>query len=578
MLMLLISRKNAGLLGIGIVILALIFQSFSIWEPITGDASLFSALQREMVGEADFDAIDLKAGRGIWHPMLYQNILYFVGKTIGTDLFYIRLLGVLTFLLTCLLIFLIVSHLYKNNQNEMHLAAVLSVALYALNPFGLVFSMHLDIDNTVLTIVILLNVLYFLKINGRVNLANTICASFLFAFALWCKLTTPFLLLPAFFFYFFMTKKYKVAFSFTATVFLIGSLVFFVTWIYFCYLFGFPWIIVFQRIINVFGAKISASLGMDINSFLRLLLSVIYWISPYFVIMLVMSVLHILASSKEDKDMLFVTFLGYLIFGTYFFIGGLPFSVPKYHYPSLPLLAIAVAHVCSRILNNTQYKIQNMHFFTFLFSLCVLTIYFLLIGDPLYHLNFGLKKFILENNLPKTIHNYYLKVIIKDIALYVLILLPLLIIFFSSSKKRIFVTACYLIWLTFGYYMAMDIIQAKANYNVIYCYGGEGSKELVSQLKNKSRVFLLEGAIYLPFNKKEITFYMPSHLNINDRNEVMRYIKNIDPDYFIYGLSINTIEQFDNIFNNAKFRKFMSERYNLFKTGTYFYWEKVGLR
>lgn len=566
-----ITNRRKIILSLPVVLaVALIFQMFSISEPITGDASLFSSLQREMVGEIDSHEIDLKVGVSIWHPMLYQNILFLIGKTIGTDLVYARFFGIFCFILNCLLIFSITSLLFENRR-ERDYASVLSVSLYALNPLGLQLAMHIDIDNSVLSTVLLLNVLCFLKISNKLTLRNTLLAALCFSLSLWCKLTTPLLLPPAFFLYFLFQKKYRQAFLFPSAVFLIGGAVFFSTWVFYCSLFDFPHMDVFYRIVRVFLGQKGASL--DLNSLSRLFLTVSYWFSPYLLILfgfVTLQQMLFYGFGKEKRRINFIILFGCMIFLTYFFIGELTYGVPKYHYPALPLIAIVISFFLVKYL----IEMEGRHILFLLISSLAIAVYFFLIGDPLYHLNFEFKKFLFESNLPKTIHNDYLKVLLKDFGLYILLIIPIAFFVFLFPQRTKQFILLYFLSLTFGNYFGMDLLQAKANYNTIYSYGGTGTEELLTSIEGKSRVLLIEGAIYTAFNR-DIELYA---CNAKNKKELIYYVKRIKPDYLISGLSLNTLDQLQSIFQDRDFRNFMSQKYTYGEVGTYYYWKKDQLK
>ena len=102
---------------------------------------------------------------GLWHPPLYVYVLALSYKIFGTASWAARLPGVVCFLITLWLLWRLVTHL-SPPESRQHVRIFL-VSLYLVNPLLIQQGMMLDIDNTVLTLLGVLLLHEFLRMDAK---------------------------------------------------------------------------------------------------------------------------------------------------------------------------------------------------------------------------------------------------------------------------------------------------------------------------------------------------------------------------------------------------------------------------
>lgn len=125
--------------------------------------------------------------------------------------------------------------------------------------------------------------------------------------------------------------------------------------------------------------------------------------------------------------------------------------------------------------------------------------------------------------------------------------------------------------------LALDIIQSKAKYQVIYTYGKEGTKELVDFLKTK---ITSDDRIIAPY---EIVYYLDAvksgfvlgHEFLISPENFIRALKDINPTSVVYGIASNTIKQYRETFNSDLVYEYFRDHHFISKDiGSYTVWVK----
>ena len=130
----------------------------------------------------------------LWHPPLY---IYLLGGTValfGENEPAARSLGVLSLLIAAAFTFDLARRAVREHGGEPEsglAAGVLAVALLVLNPLAIQATLVLDIDNTVLMVLVTAFVWLAIRLPERWGLRTVVGLSVLFAVCLWAKLTTP---------------------------------------------------------------------------------------------------------------------------------------------------------------------------------------------------------------------------------------------------------------------------------------------------------------------------------------------------------------------------------------------------
>jgi 4-amino-4-deoxy-L-arabinose transferase-like glycosyltransferase len=230
--------------------------------------------------------IDRQYEYGLWHPPLYLYTLGVTFKLFGVSETNARLLGVATMMLTALLLFLAVrvALLAHPNRDGFALWAVL---LYVFNPLTLQSALLLDIDGTVLTVLLMLLVWLFLALRDAGWWARLVLAV-AFAAALWAKMTTPFFFLGAVVVYRTLQGRLDRGIAEALTIGGVGLAIFLPSWWLVCFLTGMP----FEMPFEVLGREFEDAAGYGLRS-LRTFEAIaaaaqpaLRWMGPFLVLVL----------------------------------------------------------------------------------------------------------------------------------------------------------------------------------------------------------------------------------------------------------------------------------------------------
>jgi hypothetical protein len=283
----------------------------------------------------------------IWHPPLYMYALGLTVWLFGDGERAARGLSVLCLLVAGLFAFDLARRVVLSRgggQQRALVAGLLAVALYVLSPLAIQASMILDIDNTVLMVLLALLVWLTIRLPGTWNLLTIVGLALVYALAIWAKSTSPLILAVALVFTrFFQAVGWRGALQALAAIAL-GWAIFAVTWLGLSAALGMPTdytIQVFQNEAIESGVSSGHRL-VSLQAFAMGVAPAILWIGPFFCLLFVAAGLPRLWSllrgnGLDAADVLVV--LGAAIYLTYIF--KLAGNFPKYHAAMLPLWAAA---------------------------------------------------------------------------------------------------------------------------------------------------------------------------------------------------------------------------------------------
>ena len=283
----------------------------------------------------------------LWHPPLY---IYTLGLTValfGDSERAARGLSVLCMLIASAFAFDLARRVVMSRgggPGRALIAGVLTVALYALNPLAIQASMILDIDNTVLMVLLTALVWLAIRLPGSWNLATIVGLALLYAVSIWAKMTTPLALGVALAFTrLFQDVGWRGALQALAVVGL-GWAIFGLTWAGIMTATGMPLTYTLDVVRNeaIESGVSSGHRLLSLQAFAMGVAPAILWIGPFFCLLFVAAGLPRLWSLLRGKgleagDLLVV--LGAAIYLAYIF--KLAGNLPKYHAAMLPLWAAA---------------------------------------------------------------------------------------------------------------------------------------------------------------------------------------------------------------------------------------------
>lgn len=540
----------------------LLFIFSAVWlvkplnEYLIGDSSMFILLIQKFFGYIQTPVVDFSSGASIWHPLLYPAVMTAFTKLFGPDLIWQRSVGLLCLAISLFLIIKIVNSVSRN-VSEKRVIILLSCGIFILIPYGLIGSVHIDIDNTIITPILLLFIYFFSRFQNAENKSKikfyiALCLSL--SLGLWAKLTTPLLLPPSIFLFYVIKRKPVKAFIYSAGLLLIGGGVFFFTWYFFCRALNLPYAGVFKRIFGVFFDKSADASQAGILSFARDIALLGFWFNPLLIVVWIKKSIDIIKDCLQKKSVndivLFVAILTMALFFGYILIGRIIFTVPKYHFPATILIAFSLALSIHAWFLDMKIK----KYFMLASCMIILAICYYCIGDPIYLLTYQLKINAL-NNLS------FQPVLLKMGGIFILYLLPLLVYLgFVLAKQPEKAKVALLIGImaqTCGF----KFRQSFSEYRIGYAYGYKGEAEVLRRLPDKGIFLYPEGSIVAPEGKLKGT----EILNFGGRS--IEGWKNIvtqkKPEAIIIGQALCPLSTIKYLYENPEWKELMSKYYTM---------------
>lgn len=298
--------------------------------------------------------VDQQQQWALWHPPLYIYTLGLVVALFGDGERASRSVGVACLLVAAGFAFDLARRValgWGGSLAQSLAAGVLAVALYALTPLAVQSSMVLDIDNTVLMVLVVAQVWLAVRLPGLWTRRTILAFALLYAISIWAKMTTPLPLGVALIFTrFFQPIGWRGARQAVLAVAL-GWAIFLATWVAISTAAGLP----LHYTLDVVRAEavesgISSRHRLEsLIGFLQGVAPAILWIGPFFCLLFVAAGLPRLWSLLRGRGLVaadLLVVLGAAIYLSYIF--KLAGNLPKYHAGMLPLWAAASAVLVAR--------------------------------------------------------------------------------------------------------------------------------------------------------------------------------------------------------------------------------------
>ncbi len=450
-------------------------------------------------------AIDLRAVDGA-HPPLYIHLLRLGYSISGGRAYGLRLVGLLSTLSTFVFVYLIGSFLCKGARGLRHGVALGSVALFALLPTTIQGTLHLDIDTTVLPLVSTAFLWGFLRISIRKSRPlsrEVIILGVIYGVGLWTKFTFLPFPIVAILLYYALCRRVREGVSLALSVFVVGSLIFFLPYM----------VLKPDGLLQIFeytlrhSNQLVVAPTLGLTPLLALLelprraRSLVLWLWPLvlpFIVIVVSSARNYL-KKKEPTPIDFLL----LYAGIYLVVYSLGQNMflPRYYYPAIPLLCIAVVGLASHYLVERSNLSVAWTAASSIFIAGLL--YYLYVGDYL-DLASTFRMLYLRGEMGLVDENK------GELGLVFIVAMPL------------FLGALWLIWLgrrafwvgfagqfaaisipiVLASSLALDFLQFRADYVTTYPYGIRGQPQALRYLADHSA----DSIMYL--NYYPLTFYL----------------------------------------------------------------------
>jgi len=505
---------------------------------------------------------------GIWHPPAYIHLLALIESLFGMNVVIARTIGIACFAISLVFIYLLANVLLKDRQKRRQ-AALMACILYSLSPFAIRGSLLIDIDNTILNAALLIFMYLLARIKDDTRKVEIVFFGMIFSVLLWMKTTTPSILIGSMFIYQ-LFRRDKAKLKAIAGIGITGAVLFLFTWFIYCQLNDRRFIDIFYVPISVVRSLLARNSGSgNAGLIARAIWSLLVWCSPSFIILSVMSIIKVFREKNPEGSLISLNqfaFYGMIVAVFYAIVGGTTHSFPKYNYVMMPVFAILISHILVEGISFDKKLINSA-------TILVLVLVFyniFLVKDPLYIINYALKEDIILGG-GQLSH----QLVFSEIAQlsFLLLTIPIGYIFFAGKTKNAFLAA--LLASTLAFNISLSLAQQKADYNTVYCYGAKGVSAAADLIRSKVDPYQQISAplelIWL--SSKNMSSYMTAR-NLRNADNFLQAIKENNIKLVAYGITGNTVEQYRNIFNNAKILEFLNANFIRRDVGSYTVWYK----
>ena len=568
-------KKRLSLLypAIFILISISIYLTFAlnlIHKPLQADEIYFA-----------LDAEQLYYGKiGIGHPPLYSDSLRLMVRFLGLRRENLRFFGILCFMATLCLIYLIGKEMTPGDKKRRSVGLLASF-IYATHPMAIQGSLILDIDNSILNLLLTLFVLFFLKMRDNLSKKKCFLLGLLFFACLWSKLSTPLVLIPCLFFFYCLQGQIREGLVKSFLVAAVGTGLFCIVWANYAYCHHLPPLFLLGRIAH----PIQGGLGSIFSSFLPELVKrairISLWINP-FLLFLGLGALAMRLKERSQKRLTqpidFCLLYVLLIFFGYTLVFGTIWSFPKYHYPLLAVLALAAAEIIYKL--NLKIDRKSLILYT------GLTLFFILynitvVGDLLYLFNYNLKNLLVlaPEKLPGVVKSFLLHFFFYLIPVF----LAILAIKASHRNYRFLKTTILSLFIVLiSANISLNILQARGDYSTTYCYGRDINnmrqlEDFFQELKSNNPQGIIIGPVDIFYNAG---LKLPSYLYCIIGKSSKKFLEAIRDERVmcvVYGVSWNSLFSYQNVFSDKLVRENLSENYEYKEMGEYSVWLRKNL-
>lgn len=355
---------------------------------------------------------------------------------------------------------------------------------------------------------------------------------------------------------------------------IIGGFCFLISWGLYSYLKDLPFLSPFEYLFASFMTKqIHGAPWERFFLFLRAGVRLTLWWSPFLVVIGIMAILERVRAFWKDRIWsLWDSLILYTLVGLigYIWVGGVPYGFPRYHAAILPILSLLISVYIVRVVGDISKR--DIIIVGMMILVCIIFWVFM-IGDPIHTFNFVLRDTLIHE--PQQVRQV-LRSLLKQELLFVflmcLVIISLRFLIVSKNWHRLLVMGLGIALISSS--LGMNIVQAKAGYLTRFCYGDQGTEEMLGFLKSHVNpgdlVVATRDIVYYVGN--DLTFWGDSLWNSEERfNEVIQLP---EVKYVIYSVGHHTIKQHLNTFYHPIVRNTLALNFMRSQIGTYAIWSR----
>ena len=444
-----------------------------------------------------------------WHPPLYTILLSLFRAAFQDHFIGGYALGICSVLLSGWIFVQILAHRNKD-ASCLYPAYWLILPGYFSLPIITQGTFIFDIDNTILTPVLLFVFLSYLRYHDQTDVKNGIILFLAITLSLWSKMTTPVLLLFSISFFHFIQLDFRFLLKRLAPIVVCAVALFYIcySWLYTKYVLG------GTGSYQLAAGKLASLLGKD--SVFRLpwkqflfsvgsnLGALVAWSSPLLLLTVLILFwivggkirhsLGILYQIKMHKIAIVPTIFIIVTIITYTFILKLQASAgyPKYHYPIFGFLFLIIGYT----LTDIDAKLRKMDLSILLISFLL---FFFLIRDPLVQLyDFGRKRQMFD--------------LLLFFLTYTTVTLLPLAVYYPFRRKELSRHQSNAIAIVLALLLVANlssfVFRSQADYLTNYHYGLTGTQKALDYAND----IPLDKSVYFPF----VGYFLQPHPKYNN--------------------------------------------------------------
>ncbi len=550
----------------------LVLAGFSLGKPVVADEVGW------MTACTDLGFLEVARGysdfSGPKFRLLYTHPVDLLLRAFGTSGESGRLLGILSVLMTLPLIYGIAGEVFKGRR-DLQAVGLTACVLYAIHPMVIQGSLILGEDNTILTPMVYLYFFCFLRCRESRQIVRVAALGVLLNLVLWVKPT------PLPFIVFAMAvagtigKGFKKGVLETSAITAIGVGLYLILWWVYSEAKDLPFLLPFENLSgHIAGQQVSGTLFDCVTQLIKRATRLIIWGSPFLILLGVVATVTRIKQFYREKTILpidvLILYLWSMFVG-YLLVGGMTFGFPRYHFPMLPALSIVAASLVFQLRSVVDRKKVMILGLLILFLLLYNSI---VVRDLLYTINYELRESLIDDAVSTR------TVLLKFALQFLLYSIPLIAVFFIArtfveGRKFLKALSLSLFVCTVAASLALDVTQARAGYNTRYEYGGSPIERVTSLLVERvspGGVILSTETVVYNYNRVangNSPYFRPSTW---EKGSFIRTLEESKPQAVVYGVSLNTVGQLRETFNNPEIQDLLESRFDRRQVGSYTVW------
>jgi len=464
------------------------------------------------------------------------------------------------------------------------LAAILGLLLCFTMPAVIQAAVTVDIDQAALPLLILLLCLAAERYSRAPSWRSAGLVALAAALALWGRLTTPVIIMPALVLHAGLAAAPGVRLrraAAMAAALAIGGALFLLTWQLYCRFTGIDGSGVFRYFATALQATTIGERGGNLQKWLQSAAALTLWgVNPFLLALFALDGWQRLTAAWQARRLaasdLYWLAAAVILVG-YLFVGGALFGFPKYHCPALPLLAICLAQAVAGRQRQPdgpqpESSLRRQIVIAIALTAALALIAGLLLHDPIWTLRVKVRTAQLLS-MP-------LRPILSRLAAGLVVVYGLgAVAVLLLAKSRRLTIAAGLLAAGLAPNLALLAVQTAAPYATGYIYGEEGETNIIAGLIAKHS--LEQQPLLVPVEVVQHLGWSdtrtPGPDLWNDPDTFARRIHAEQPALVAASVLVQSVPTLQRLLANRDFQQALAVNYQLHELGLFFVWTRNDL-